>query len=144
MSMLNKQNRIFFSMTLILILFSLMTSCQKTQSYIPVYYNIINNTDSKITVWYNVAITHRGYQEYDSIFRIETGKKMTLLISLNSHYNLGNPEHEDTLQRITAIKIYNNDSIESNKYYQLTKYWKYSEDSSKSDLDLDVYQDDFK
>lgn len=141
-SMKNKQDRILISMILILSLFSFITSCQKLQSYIPVYYNISNETDSKLTVLYNY-VPHNGGQEYDTIVRIETGQKRTLLVLLNSHYNLGNPETEDTLTRITLIRVYNDDSTESKKNYRLTKHWKFTEEPSKSDFDLNINRDDF-
>jgi len=138
-----KTNNKLFLLTAFSTLLLLIVSCQKSQSYIPVYYNITNNTDSKIIVYYNVAIGHYS-APYDTIINILSGNKTTILASLNyQYYNPGNPETEDSLTEITYIKIYNNDSIESNKNFHLTKYWKYSEKISKSDLDLNVNPDDF-
>lgn len=141
--MKNKPISILSLFTVFSILLVFIISCQKTQSYIPVYYNITNNTDSKIIVYYNAAIGHYT-NPYDSIINIQSGNKTTLLVSLNyQYYNPGNPEKEDTLTVITSLKIYNNDSIESIKNFHLTKYWNYSEMSSKSDLDLYVNPNDF-
>ena len=142
--MKNKSNSILSSFTALSVLFILLVSCQKTQYYIPVYYNITNNTNSKIYVYYNVKITHYGGQSNDSIFLVQSGSKSTILVLLNrQNYNSGNPETEDTLTKITDIRIYNSDSIVSYKNFCLTKYWEYSEMTSKSDLDLNVNPEDF-
>lgn len=113
------------------------------RTYIPVYYNISNETDYRLTVLYNY-VPHNGGQEYDTIIRIAKGQKRTLLVQLNSYHNLGNPETEDTLTRISSIHIYNNDSVESQTNFQLTKYWTYKEYPCKSDLDLKINPVDFK
>lgn len=140
----NKPISILYLLTAFSVLLIFIVSCQKAQTYIPVYYNITNNTETKIIVYYNIAITHNGGQVYDSIFIIQSGNKTTLLVSLNhQYYNAGNPETDDTLTRITDIRIYNNDSTESNKNFRLTKYWEYSEMTSKSNLDLNVKPGDF-
>ncbi len=121
----------------------LSSSCQKMlRTYIPLYYNISNETDYKLTVFYTY-VPHGAGQEYDTIIRIAKGQKRTLLVQLNSYQYLDNPETEDTLALISSIHIYNSDSVESKTDFLLTKYWTYKEYPSKSDLDLKINHSDF-
>jgi len=128
---------------LTLTIFIFISSCQKMLgTYIPVYYNISNETDNKLTVLYNLSYNNNG-QEYDTIINIAQGQKKTLFVLLNDYQNIGKPETEDTLTWIYAIRVYSNDSIESKKNYRLTKYWRYKEYSTKGDFDLNINPEDF-
>jgi hypothetical protein len=116
----------------------------------PVYYNVINNTNSKITVIFNGLVNPRSYdgidgiQVQDSVIMIEPGNEQSLFVTLYSSYEKTNPETGDTLKGMHTLRIYMNDTILSNKNFLLTKYWEYFESNKKkADLKLIVKTNDF-
>jgi uncharacterized membrane protein len=129
----------------------LITSCVKPYDpQFPVYYNVINNTNSKITVIFNGLVNPRSYdgidgiQVQDSVIMIEPGNEQSLFVTLYSSYEKTNPETGDTLKGMHTLRIYMNDTILSNKNFLLTKYWEYFESNKKkADLKLIVKTNDF-
>lgn len=142
--MKNKLRLLSATGLILLLMLLLWTSCAKRLlPYFPVFYNVINNTESKITISYKASFVYPlPDNQYDSIFTFEPGGKKTLIVNAINKYK-GNPEDGDSLVYLYQIKIYNQDSIESNKDFKMTKYWIYTEGSTSADLDLIVNPDDF-
>jgi len=123
--------------------FLYLASCQKILgTFTPVYYNIANNTNNQLSVFYAYN-PHDGGQPYDSILTIEAGQKRTLVVQLFSYHYAENPESEDTLRLITQLLVFDSDSVVSQKNFRLTKYWKFSEYATKSELGLNINSHDF-
>lgn len=127
----------------------LTTSCVKPHDpQFPMYYNVKNNTNSRIMVIFNDLVNpvNGSYssQVPDSVIMIEPGDEKSLFVSLFSLYNKTNPETGVILKGMQTLRIYKNDTILSNKNFLLTRYWDYYEpNKDKAEFDLIVNTNDF-
>jgi hypothetical protein len=135
---------------LLLFVLIIITSCvEKYDPQFPVYYKVRNNTDSEIKVIYNGVVNpaysaKTGIPVPDSIIIIASQDEKSLFVTLYTAYEKNNPETEDTIQGFYTLRIYKNDTILSNKYYLLTRYWEYSEPTrTRAELTVTVNADDF-
>ena len=145
--MKDRINKVLTLAFLVFVSIILHESCAKhyQPDYI-IYYNITNETDSQIRVYYSIRFTHNAAPVIDSIAEITPGGYQTLLVSLHLRTNnfQGYPETMDTIYRITGIEIFKDDTIKSTKNYRLTKYWDYSElDDDRAVYNLEVKPGDF-
>ena len=142
--------KINLQIVVLVCLIVLTTSCVKPYDpQFPIYYNVMNNTNSRITVIFNGLVYPKSYGNYgiqvpDSVIIIEPGNKQSLFVLLYSSYNKTNPETGDTLKGMHTLRIYKYDTILSNKNFLLTKYWEYFEpNKNKAELNLIVNTNDF-
>lgn len=123
-----KYSLLFMIMVVILILF---TSCFKIRTRFPVYYNVINNTNSRITVYYKVK--ENGYalllypEVRDSIVSIAPQQQTSLFVKLYDDLNEYHIEKSDSIHMLKTLLVFRDDTIPATKNFLQKKYWTFIE-----------------
>jgi len=131
------------------ILFS-ASSCRKPgqhESFPPViYYKIINNSDSRIKVFFYSSQNNYWPATYvnDSIDYFKPGEGKPFLVVYYDQGSYYQSENKDTLQGIRVLKIFRSDTIPLQKNFRLRKYWVSEKTNTyKSELTLEITNEDF-
>jgi hypothetical protein len=132
-----------FSFGLILTVI-IMVSCD---TYNPVDYNVVNNTDIEIKVIFNQWDYNEGmYIKNDTTVKIEPKKKKNLFVREIIGSSVWNPEYgNDTIWAINKLEIYKDDTVLINRNFRLMEYWRYKNISRHhSELNLTIDNDDIE
>lgn len=143
------QKKYLLLVILIIGIILVSTSCFKVQLRYPVYYNVINNTDENITIVFSL----HNYEPFlnifpevlDTIVVISPHQRQSLFVKMYKSLDEPFIEPTDTLSFLDALRIYNYDSIPSNKNFIEKKYWDFTQlPDEKAEYVLNVDENTFK
>jgi hypothetical protein len=125
-----------------------LSSCLPNSGDFPVYYTIINRTESRISVefhsWSDEYANHNNYPMNDTLVYYEPGEERILLVRLSTDNYRDRRGNEDSIPGISGLRIFRDDTIPVQKDYMLRKYWNLTYTSNyKSEMKLEITNESF-
>jgi hypothetical protein len=132
-----------YSLILTVVVLILFTSCFKIRTRFPVYYNVINNTNSRVTVFYKVKGGFPALLIYpevrDSIASIAPHQRTSLFVQIYDDLNEFHIEKTDSIYMLDTLLVFKDDTIPSTKNFLQKKYWDFLElNNAKAEYNLSI------
>lgn len=138
---MNRKYSLIFTITVVILI--LFASCFKIRTRFPVYYNVINNTNSRITVYFKVKGGYPAFLIYpevrDSIVSIAPQQRTSLFVKLYDDLNEFHIEKTDSIYMLDTLLVFKDDTIPATKNFLQKKYWEFIElNNAKAEYNLSI------